>query len=285
MVMSVTEALATTGPARKTTSPMVNLTSGGMNGQQANYAAFYANTDYISRKARVILLTAPEGWDYFPDGQAYIDNLKAIVEVHAQSWEGFTSTLSVASEQSAMNGAGEQQHTFTKVTREPSVPVLSVAEKYGLPVLATFRSMIEDLMMHPENELATLYTLPNKPRHQLPNIYTFSILVYEPDPTFQYANRAQIVANMYPQMGPEDTMRFDRTAEGEKATYSITFNGFTQRGRGVLDYATKLIKELNITNTSPELQPAMIQSISEDVRRGKGGFAEYLAEAQRTYLR
>lgn len=285
MVMSVTDALASTGPARKTESPMVDLTKGGQNGQQANYAAFYANTDYISRNARVLLLTAPEGWNYFTDGQTYIDNLKAIVEVHAQSWEGFTSTLSVASEQTAMNGAGEQQHTFTKVTREPSVPVLNIPDKYGLPVLATLESMIIDLMMDPENGLATLYTLPNKPRHQLPNIYTFAILVYEPDPTFQYANRAQIVANMFPQMGPENTMRFDKTAEGEKANYSITFNGFTQRGRGVLDYATKMIKALNITNTSPELQPAMIQSISEDVRRGKGGFAEYLAEAQRTYMR
>lgn len=285
MVMSATDALASTGPARLTTSPMVDLTKGGMNGQQPNYAAFYANTDYISRKARVIMLTAPEGWDYFPDGQAYIDNLKAIVEVHAQSWEGFTSTVSVASEQTAMGGAGEQQHTPTKVTREPSVPVLSINEKYGLPVLATFESLIFDLIMHPENELATLYTLPNKPRHQLPNIYTFSILVYEPDPTFQYANRAQIVSNMFPQMGPENTMRFDRTAEGEKASYSITFNGFTQRGRGVLDFATKMIQEAGIVGTSPELQPAMIQRISDDVKRGQGGFAEYLKEAQRTYLR
>lgn len=285
MVMSANDALASAGPARNTQAPMVDLTKGGMNGMQANYAAFYANTDYVSRKARVIMLTAPEGWEYFPDGQTYIDMLKAIVEVHAQSWEGFTSTGSVASEQTAMNGGGEQQHTPTKVTREPSVPVLSISEKYGLPVLATFESMVYDLIMHPENGLATLYTLPNKPKHQLPNIYSFSILVYEPDPTFQYAVRAQIISNMYPQMTPENTMRFDLTAEGERATYSITFNGFTQRGRGVLDFANKMIKEAAIVGTSPELQPAMITKISDDVSRGKGGFAEYLKEAQATYLR
>lgn len=287
MVMSATEALATAGPARKTPSPMVDLRKGGQFGNNPNVAAFLANTDYISRKARVILLTAPEGWNYFDEGQAYIDALKAIVEVHAQSWEGFTDTLSVASEQTPVGGAGEQQHTPTKVTREPSVPVLTIPEKYGLPVRAVFESQIIDLIMDPDNEIATLYTLPanRRPRHQLPNIYTFSVLVFEPDPTFQYANRAQIIVNMYPQQGPEGTMRFDKTAEGEKATYSITFNGITQRGRGVIDFANKMIQQSNIVGTSPQLAPPAISRVSDDVARGTGGFMEYLKQAQSTYLR
>lgn len=286
-LLDINEALLNTGYARNTNSPMVDLTKGGQFGNQSNIPAFYANTDYISRKARVLMLTAPEGWNYFDEGNTYIASLKAIIEVHAQSWEGFTDTLSVVSEQSAVSGGGEQQHTPTKVTREPSVPVLTIPEKYGLPVKATFESQIIDLIMDPDNDLATLYTLPEgrRPRHQLPNIYTFSILVFEPDPTFQYANRAQIVVNMYPQQGPEATMRFDKTAEGEKATYSITFNGLTQRGRGVLDFANRMIQEAKITNTSPQLAPPAISRVSDDVASGRGGFHEYLQQAQDTYLR
>jgi hypothetical protein len=272
--------------AKQANAPMVNLTIGGQNGYQSDLRYFHANTDYIRRNVIAKLVEAPSGFLHMDAGQEYINALKAIVELHAQSWEGLNKTLTVASQSTAVSGAGEMQETPSNVTRERSVPSLTIPEKYGMPVSALMRDWITGLIMDPDSKVPGITTLgATSVTDLLPDVYSMTVLFFEPDPTFTKVQRAWLIGNMYPTTGGEDTGRRDKTQDGEQLILSIPFTGVQQVGYAINQFAQKILDSMTKTGTNPNQAPAFIDTVDANVVASLFGYTEKVNEASRSFIR
>jgi hypothetical protein len=278
--------LVNKGYSKNQNAPMVNLSIGGQNGYQSDLRYFHANTDYIRRNVVAKLIEAPRGFLYLNDGQEYINALKAIVELHAQTWEGLNKTLTVSSQTSPVSGAGEMQHTPSNVVRAVSEPSLTIPEKYGMPVQALHREWITQLIMDPDSKVPGITTLNgNGPTDLLPDVYSMTVLFFEPDPTFTKVQRAWLVGNMYPTTAGEDTGRRDKTQDGEQVVLNIQYTGIQQVGIAVNNFAQKILDSMNKTGTNPNQAPAFIDTIDPNVLASQYGYVEKVNEANRTFIR
>lgn len=267
-------------------STMVNLTIGGQNGYQTDLRNFHGNTDYIRRNVVAKLIEAPRGFLYLDDGQEYINALKAVVELHAQTWEGLNKTLTVNSQETAVGGAGEMQQTPSNVVRARSEPTMTIPEKYGMPVQALHRDWITQLIMDPDSKVPGISTLgSNGPTDMLPDIYSMTMLFFEPDPTFTKVQRAWLIGNMYPTTAGDDTGRRDKTQDGEQVIHSIQYTGLQQTGLAVNRFAQKILDSMNKTGTNPNNAPAFVDKVDSNVLTAKFGYVEKVNEASRTFVR
>lgn len=274
------------GIAKLQQSPMVNLQIGGQNGYQSDLRYFHANTDYIRRNVVAKLIEAPRGFLYLDNGQDYINALKAIVELHAQTWDGLNKTLTVSAQETAVGGAGEMQQTPSNVVRERSNPSLTIPEKYGMPIQALHREWITQLIMDPDSKVPGVTTLGNNgPTDLLPDVYSMTVLFFEPDPTFTKVQRAWLVGNMFPLTAGEDTGRRDKTADGEQVILNINYAGIQQVGMAVDNFAQRILDSMNKTGTNPNQAPAFIDQIDSDVLASQYGYVEKVNEANRTFIR
>lgn len=266
-------------------SPMVNLAIGGQNAYQSDLRYFHANTDYVRRNLIVKVLQAPRGFQFLDNPDAYYRALKGIVEMHAQTWDGFNRTLTVNSVEGAVSGASEVQHTPSNVTRQRSDPTMTIREKYGRPVQRFFESWITELIMDPDSKVPGIATRANRPSDLLPDIYSMTICAFEPDPSFTKVNSAWIITNMYPTTAGDFTGRRDKTADGEELMLSIPFTGIQQVGVAVDRFCQALLDAMPKTGTNPNLKPAFINAVEPDVLRHNVGITEQITEFNRTFIR
>lgn len=266
-------------------SPIVDTTYSGQHGYASDLRYFHANTDYVRRNVVAKLVEAPTGFRHYPNGDMLYRILKSLVETHAMSWEGLSSTMSVEKVSTAVSGAGEMQDTPSKVVVAPSAPVMMVPEKYGLIYRRLFNFWMRELIWDPELDKAGIFTKTgSQPDDHLPDVYTMTVCFFEPDPTGKHVNRAWLCGNMFPEGGIEDTGRRDKTAAGDKEEYSIQWSALTQRSAGVYDLAQGFLDDMNKTGTSPNQAPAFIENITSDILNIPGGITEQIADAQATYI-
>jgi hypothetical protein len=271
--------------AKATNSPMVNLAIGGQNAYQSDLRYFHANTDYVRRNLWVKVLQAPRGFQYLDDPAQYYRTLKGIVEMHAQSWDGFNRTLTVNSVEAPVGGAGEMQQTPSNVTRQRSDPTMTIREKYGRPAQRFLESWITELIMDPDAKVPGIATRANAPTDLLPDMYSMSIIAFEPDPTFTKVNAAWLMTNMYPTTAGDFTGRRDKTSDGEELVLSIPWTGIQQVGIAVDRLAQALLDAMPKTGTSPNLKPAFMSGVENDVASHNVGLTEQISEFNRTFIR
>jgi len=268
------------------TAPMVNLAIGGQNAYQSDLRYFHANTDYIRRNVIAKLIEVPRGFLYLPNGMDYVNALKAVVEMHAQTWEGLNKTLTVTTNETPVSGAGEMQQTPTNVTRARSEPVMTVPEKYGMPIQALHRDWITELIMDPDTKAPNIVTRGiTGVTDLLPDVYSMTMAFIEPDPTFTKVQRCWLIGNMFPTTAGDDTGRRDKTADGEGVSLSIQYTGLQQVGWAVNQFGQKILDSMNKTGTNPNLKPSFVDTIDPDVLASQYGYVEQVNEESRTFLR
>lgn len=272
--------------AQQQTAPMVNLALGGQNGYTTDFRFFHSNAPYVRRNLIAKLIEAPRGFTYLQNADDYVAALKALVEMHAQTWEGLNRTLTVNSVEVAVGGAQEVQQTPSNVVRARSEPSMTVPDKYGLPVQALLEGWITNLIGDPDTKVPGIALQGgNIPTDLLPDIYSMTMLFFEPDPTFTKVQKAWLVGNMYPTTGGENTGRRDKTADGEELVHTIQWTGMQQVGLAVNQFAQKYFDAMNKTGTNPNLKPAFVDAIDADVLKAQYGYTEQINEAARTYIR
>ncbi len=264
------------------TAPMVDVAQpkAGQQGYRTDFEGFISNPAYVKRNLIAVLIEAPRGFNDLPNGDKWIATLKSLIELHSNSIEGLQSTLTADFVENAVGGAGEMQEDISNVTRARSTPSHTWTEKYGKPINAFLSGWITGLLMDPITKVPNVVANnPDAPADLLPDYTGATILYFEPDPTHTKVVHAWLCTNMHPKTAGEVTGSRDLTAAGESVNYSVEFTALTQEGVGVNMFAQRIFDEMRQTGVNPNLQPAFVQAIQEDVRASENGYTDQLRAA------
>ena len=84
--------------ARGTNSEVLNLKFGGQFGWSPNLTEWVSNQAHVARNLIPILLEAPKFFNLMPNPNVWVETLRALVELHCTSIEGFDAGLEVETE-------------------------------------------------------------------------------------------------------------------------------------------------------------------------------------------
>jgi hypothetical protein len=246
--------------------PQLDVQYGGQNGYAPHLGEWASTTHYVRRNLVCMLIEAPKAFAMMPDPTFYVSALKSLVEIHAKTWDGFNAGLTVEVSETAVGGAGEKFHDITNVTRAQTVPVSTFTDMYGRPIQHFLNDWITYLIGDPDTKVPMLSTIAGvKPSDMLADMYSATMLFYEPDPTHTKIAKAWLTTNMYPKSNGDWQGKRDLTAAGEPLELSIEWTGLTQSGRGVEMFAQKLMDTINLANANPNLRKSFMQNITSDV--------------------
>lgn len=276
-------------PARFGKSPMVDLTYSGQNGWDLDVNGWVGTTHQVRKPLVALLVEPPRGFDFYPqDKPKLISMLRSMIELHPLSIDGLTQGLEVAVSEQAIGGAGQKFHDPTNVTEAQSEVTFRYAERYGYAFSRYLSCYIKNLIMDPYTKYPGWTNLPNAKslsEDQLADVYSFSVLYYEPDSTNKFVNRAWLMANQYFKTSGEITGKRDLTAEGEVPTYDVPLAGFQLTGLGVDEFAQRIMDAMNTTGADPIGRKAFLDKISADVLAAKKGYDPNIRDLAATAVR
>ena len=130
-------------------APMVDLAHGAQNGLLQDWPGYISNTPYVRRNLIIKVLAGPRGFNLLPEPKKWFQTLKAVLELHPETVEGFNSTLEIETRDVSFSGDGNRQESVSNVTRARVEPVFSYVEKYGRPFAHFFERWVTELIMDP----------------------------------------------------------------------------------------------------------------------------------------
>jgi hypothetical protein len=262
---------------------MVDVRYSGQNGYMTDPKSLVGNANYVRRNLIAVLLESPQGFNDLPQSDLLHGTLKALVERHAKSITGLTSTLTVEYAANAFGGAGEEQEDVVNVTRAKSTPTFVWAEKYGMPIAKFIDYWILNLLGDPETKVPRVVAMGETVEDLLPDYQGMTVLFFEPDPTHGKVEKAWISTDMKPRTGGTIEGSRDLSAAGETLEHSIEFTAVTQTGESVLRVAQKFLDEMNLQGINVNLRPAIVDAVAADVAKSEEGIIDQVAQAAKDY--
>lgn len=264
-------------------APMIDLQQGGQGGHMPDWPTYISNTPYVRRNLIIRVLAGPRGFNYLPEPEKWFATLKAVLELHPESVEGFNAQLEIETRDVSFGGAGERQESVSNVTRARVEPVFNFVEKYGRPFATFFERWVTELLMDPNTKYPNVITRVNA-RNQnidlLPDFTSATIIAFEPDPTFRKIDKAWLVADLKPKgsLVPVEGRR-DIHNGGDIVEFGINMTGIAQIGAGVDMVAQALLDAMVATGANPLSQPAFTDAVDGNIADLPSGYKEKLDEA------
>lgn len=246
---------------------MLDPTYGGQFGWSVQLTEWINNAAYVPTNLKCILLEAPLFFQLMPEPNKWVQVLRSLVELHAETIEGLEAGLEVTIADHNLGGAGEVQHEYTDVKRTASSVTFKWTELYGRPIQTFLHDWITYGLMDPDVKYAMISTLARDriPLDHLPDWYSMSALFYETDRTHRTVVKAWVGANMFPKGTKEISGKKDKNTAPSLLELPIEFTGHYQFNLGTKAFAQRIIDEINQVNANPFLAPSFIQQIDKNV--------------------
>jgi len=264
-------------------TPMIDLAIGGQNGVMLSPHQWVSAANYVRQKLRAVLISAPEGIRFLPDAAHQYAALKSLIELMPQSIDGLTSNVDWTYDGHQVGHAGEKMEAATHATRNVSAPSFTWAEKYGLAIARFWTEYGRMLIMdpdltHPGIIAQPAYIAAGSPAW-LPNMYTMTVLFFEPDVTFTNPTSAWLCTNMQPRTGGEITGKMEVNSANDVVTQTIEFTALTLQSSPVIELASQYLRSLKLTDMRPfDLRP-YADVIDPEVRAAAEGLASQITNA------
>lgn len=268
---------------RGRSAPMVDIAYGGQNGMLQDWPAYISATPYIRRNLIIKVLAGPRGFNLLPEPQKWYQALKAILELHPESVEGFNSTYSVETRETTYSGDGNRMESVANVTRARVEPVFNYVERYGRPYGTFFERWVTELIMDPVTKYPGVTNRVSGLNYEidlLPDFTSATIIAFEPDPAFRKIDKSWLVADLKPKgdLAPVEGKRDIHNA-GDLVEFSISMTGIAQISVGVNMVAQAILDTMNPIGSNPLAQPAFTTGIDGNVAGLRPGIVEQINDA------
>lgn len=270
--------------ALNSTTPVSNITVGNQFGWAPTVAELVESTAYVRKQAQMVVLELPRFLDVLPNPEQWYAAYKAMFEVGMKSFEGWKRGLNREVDEHAFGGGGEMIQETINVTRERTEPSCTWIDRIGRPYQLLLETWLTYGFMDPDTKFALVGTLTDfqtsEENDMLMDWNTMTVLVFEPDASFQHVTQAWITANFAPKTTGTIEAKRDLTTAGEMTTLTSEFTGTSASDLGVRYFAQTILTALNITNANPSLRPAFLGSeaaaISSEVSGQTTGISDQI---------
>ncbi len=268
------------------THDMIDPSVGGHMGFAADHRYWVNSANYIPRPLIPILIQAPRFLEYLNDAPKRREIMRSVLENHPITIEGINGKLNVARDSSPYGASGEIQEEVVNVTREPSTPTFTWFDKQGRAISTIWEDYIRMALMEEETKIAGVHMQTgNRPDDHLADLYAFTMLFIEPDPTHRKVVKAALCTNMFPGDGPDWTMRMDKTANMQLQQLTIPFTAITQHGSGVRRVAQNVLDGISVAGANPYHRAAFIDEIAPDVKAVASGYQHQVEQVRQDVSR
>ena len=255
--------------ALNSTTPVANITVGNQFGWAPTLAELVESTAYVRKQAQMVVLELPRFLDVLPNPEQWYSAYKAMFEVGMKSFEGWKRGLNREVDEHAFGGGGEMIQETINVTRERTEPSCTWIDRVGRPYQLLLETWLTYGFMDPDTKFALVGTLADfqatVDNDMLMDWNTMTVLVFEPDASFQHVTQAWITANFAPKTTGTIEAKRDLTTAGEMTTLTSEFTGTSASDLGVRYFAQTILSALNITNANPNLRPAFLGSAAAEI--------------------
>lgn len=266
------------------TTELVNLRNGGNFGYTPDYATLASAQPYVRGHIIAKVLSGPKAFDLLPDPAVWYETLKAVIELHAESWEGLNSTLTVEHGSARFGGGGEEIEEEVDFKVEKSNPSSKFTEKKGRAIKVFLEMWIRWLLGNEETKFPLITTLPSGKNYDgLIDSKSATVLFYEVDRSGTRVVDAWLVAGMRPKGAGERTGSRDLNSAMSLDEFNVEWTSITQRGFGVLALAQRIVDQQMMNGASPLARPAYLDKVQPEISSlGQTGYSEQIANLART---
>lgn len=275
MSSSLRDRLVDPNYSRFSTAPMVNAVPGAQMGSLIDIGKYVQNAHYVRKNVMARVVEYPKWISYMPEGhqQAYREAIKSWFETQTKI-DGLNKALTAEFVRTPIGPSGHQQADFSKAVEAQSVVTHTAVEKYGRYYRTLFEHWIRFGMGDHLSGVPLVSIFNNEIVDALPDLYSCSVIYFEPDPLHKYVQDAILMTNMAPEGAGPDDFRKDPEAAGETVELPIQFTGLQQTSYGVKLWAQELLDETNRGGFNSIAQRAARNQIDADVQATKGGWNE-----------
>ena len=253
-------------------NPILNPLYGGMNGFAPDHSQYLSAKKYIRQNSFIILLQAPGFMKQMPNPQAWITTLRNMLELHVKSFEGFKWGLKADTATSPVGGDGQVFHEITGMTMETSNPTFAWDELEGQVFFRFLNAWLRYGAMDPQTKTAMVSTIASSTQtDNLPDQYSCSYIVIEPDRLFKKVVQSMLVVNSFPTTTDTMELKRDLTQASEIKTLNIEFTGLCSVNYGNNVLAQRLLDQLNITGANPASRSTFYTGVDADVSAALNG--------------
>jgi hypothetical protein len=249
----------------------LNLAEGMQNGFLRDPVHYTAGEIYVKRNIIAVLITPPGFFEYLADYYPSVtvddwkNSLRSLVETAPTEISGFSSKISVNTEETKVGHAGEVHESPTNSERERCKPKFTWPEKAGRAVFNFLSDYITIGVQDPDATNPLVVSLQPYIAAGSPPLTSamrgFTMLFYEPDITLTRINNAVLCTNMwFKDTGENEFGR--KMAEGlEAVTIDVECTALSLRNRVVDTMAhAHLNGAINGDKIATKLTPLMLKT-------------------------
>jgi hypothetical protein len=263
---------------------VVDPMNGGMMGFFPDLHEWVSNQAYIRKNLVCVLVEPPKAFNFLNDKEKCVGVLRAMVELHPKSIQGLTATLEVETAETPVGGGGQMHEHVVDVKEARSNISFQWDEKEGMPFERFLRMWITMCLMDPNTKVAGVSSLANGPSDMLADMYSATMLFFEPDSQHKNVMKAWLCCNMFPKTSGENIGRRELTAGSEITTYDVAFSNIAQYGVGVVAFAQRILDGLNQSGANASFRPAFVDAIDANVLNAKKSYGSNIADLAATAI-
>ena len=262
-----------------TTNPALDIALGGQMGWSVNMVEWVNAQPYVRIDMVPIVMEVPTGFQDLPDSQLWIDAYVALWGTRMSRITGIQSTLTVDVVESAVGRAGEMFEVPSNATMARSQLSTECDEIYGRPIQKYLEAYNNLLIRDPNTGIANINTLSSTTRtDMLADVYSGTILFFEPNPCFAEPQDAVLCCNVFPKGAGDRTMSRELGQVGDKVTLNVEWGCIAQRGYGVLKLAREMMQLINIAGANPTMAVPLVSEASADAQSARRSFQQGVAD-------
>lgn len=254
-----------------TATPMVDAFVGGQNGPVLNIGRYINNAAYVSRPVIARVVEFPRWVDYMPNSEVFRRAIKNWFEVQTKI-DGLQKGIQVDFVEQEIGAAGHRQFDINKATITQSDITHSAMDKVGLPFQNLHTIWIRYGMIDPESQLPLIHTVSDAIGDHLPDMWSATVLYFEPDIRMKSVQKSWLMTNMGPRNNGTDEARRDLQAGGSPLELSIPYTGLQDTSLGVLNFAQSELSKMSRKGLNPLTRTAFVSAIDADVANIATGY-------------
>lgn len=279
--MSIQDRLIapTTGFSLGGVQDMVNPFSAGQNGPVGQVGKYVNNAHHLRRNVIARVMQFPRWIEYMPNPAIWRQAIKTFIEVHTNI-TGLDKGLTAEYVETQQGRSNRMHYDAGNVVEAQSSITHTTPDKFGKVYQTMLTGWLRLGVCDPETGHPGIAAInPNVPDH-LPDMYSMTVLYFEPDAYQRKVVSAWYQTNMAPRSNGPDIGERDLNTGPQVNELSIDFTSQQDTSWGAIQLAQAELTRMKLYGLRPMERKAWMDRVNADVDATAGGYMNVASELE-----